>query len=130
MDLGLGDGGPSGFVSPVRVSHPDGASPMTAFTKLQQHFDGTDLGEPEDCWGMHIIRDKHAGTLSVHQIPDILALIDKYKPGNCQVLPMDPTAPLVAQGDPLEHTAAYSTVKKFVAEISPRSARKLFILII
>ena len=83
----------------------------SAFTKLQQHFDVTDLGEPEDFLGMHIIRDKHAGTLAVHQIPYVPASVDKCKPGNSQVLSMDPRAPLVAQGDPLEDTAAYSSVK-------------------
>ena len=49
----------------------------STFARLQQHLDVTDLGEPEDFLGMHIIRDTTAGTLAIHQIPYIQALVDK-----------------------------------------------------
>ena len=45
----------------------------SAFNKLQQPLDVTDLGEPQDFMEMHIISDKHAGTLDVHQIPYVQA---------------------------------------------------------
>ena len=82
----------------------------TAFKKLQEYLDVTDLGEPEDFLGMHIVRDRAAGTVAVHQIPYIQALVGKYKPDRPQVLPMDPRKQLVADGPGHDDKAGYSTV--------------------
>jgi hypothetical protein len=82
----------------------------SAFAKLREHLDVTDLGEPTDFLGMHIVRDKAAGTIAVHQIPYIQALVSKYKPEKSQVLPMDPRAPLVASGPGYNDVAGYSTI--------------------
>ena len=56
-------------------SNPPGL-PVQDHLELQEHLDVTDLGEPLDFLGTHIIRDRAAGTLAVHQIPCIQALID------------------------------------------------------
>ena len=82
----------------------------SAFAKLQEHLDVTDLGEPTDFLGMHIVRDKTAGTIAVHQMPYIQALVSKYKPEKSQVLPMDPRTPLLASGPGYDDVAGYSTI--------------------
>ena len=82
----------------------------SAFAKLQEYLDVTDLREPTDFLGMHIVRDKAAGTIAFHQMPYIQALVSKYKPEKSQVLPMDPRTPLVASGPGYDDVASYSTI--------------------
>ena len=57
-----------------------------------------------------LVRDKTAGTIAVHQMPYIQALVSKYKPEKLQVLPMDPRTPLVASGPGYDDVAGYSTI--------------------
>ena len=71
------------------------------FYRISQRVEVTDLGEPQDFLGMHILR-RPDGTIAVHQAPYVQVLVAKYKPTKTQVLPMNPRVSLVADGPPLE----------------------------
>ena len=97
------------------------------FYRISQRVEVTDLGEPQDFLGMHILRRPDGtvavcyseserkeeakkrlekrlenSTIAVHQAPYVQVLVAKYKPTKTQVLPMNPRISLVSDGPPLE----------------------------
>ena len=71
------------------------------FYRILQRVQVTDLGEPQDFLGMHILK-RPDGSIAVHQAPYVQVLVTKYKPSKTQVLPMNPRVSLVADRPPLE----------------------------
>ena len=66
---------------------------------LREMFEVKDMGEPQDFLGIHIVRDREAGTIAIHQQPYILKLLADY--GLSGVSPASCPSTAFAEGSPV-----------------------------
>jgi len=99
------------YVDDLLVIGPTAADVKAAKAVVLGHFKARDMGEPEWFLGMHIIRDRAAGTITLSQRQYATTLVERYGMGdaNRTTLPMPVGSRLRREGAALEgaNKAAY-----------------------